>query len=683
VADARPARGRRRGLRPDDLLRYAWLEAVALDPGARSVAHVLTRIAAGGAYQSDVDLLDLGGGPARRLTAGAGRAGPPVWSRDGRRLAFVWQPAETGAPWALVVVDAAGGGRLELTDAAAGPPTAGPPTALDWSPDGERLACVRWTVADPPPPARPGLPPATARTVRRLRYKQDGAGWVHDRYRQIWVVDLATASWTQRTFAELDHGEPRWSWAGTRIACTAVAREQDEPLGYGQLLILDEARDEVVAPLAAWPGLAASPAWRHDDGAIAFAGHDHPPPVHRRRFAHVWLLDLATGACRDLTAGVDAQVGNYAVSDMRPGLTSVAVAWPEGRGDLWCLLTREGAVHLHRIDAAAATTVEVVGGEGVVFAFSAAADGTVAYGWSDPGVVGDLHLCDAGGGGRRLRAFNRWLEDVAVARPEAHDYAAPGGARVHGWELRPPDFDPALQYPAIAYVHCSMFSWAFSHEFQCLAAAGHVVQYLNQFGTTAGYGQAHALGNYVGSQRRESAEILAAVDALAARPYVDGARIGITGGSCGGYLTNWLIGQSDRFAAAVAQRSISNLVSKFGTGDNGPEQATAEGARPPWADVETLWRNSPIAYAPRVTTPLLILHSTEDHRCPLSQAEEWFAALRWHGATVELVVFEGESHELSRAGRPQHRIERLTRILDWFRRHLGPPRAAVDDRGAA
>jgi dipeptidyl aminopeptidase/acylaminoacyl peptidase len=136
-------------------------------------------------------------------------------------------------------------------------------------------------------------------------------------------------------------------------------------------------------------------------------------------------------------------------------------------------------------------------------------------------------------------------------------------------------------------------------------------------------------------------------------------------------MTNWIVGHTDRFAAAVTQRSVVDLVSKFGTSDNGPEQAESEGARAPWHDVERLWSSSPIAYAPQILTPLLILHSDQDHRCALSQAEELFAALRWMGREVEMVIFQGESHGLSRGGRPGNRIERLRRILSWFECHIG------------
>jgi len=180
------------------------------------------------------------------------------------------------------------------------------------------------------------------------------------------------------------------------------------------------------------------------------------------------------------------------------------------------------------------------------------------------------------------------------------------------------------------------------------------------------------LGNYYGKHRDEFEEIMRGVDDLTRRPYVDPERLGVTGGSCGGFMTNWIVGHTDRFAAAVTQRSVTDLVSKYGTSDNGPEQAESEGADAPWVNVDLLWESSPLAYAPQIHTPLLILHSAEDHRCTLSQAEELFAALRWMGRPVEMVIFEGEHHGLSRGGRPGNRIERLHRILDWFGRYINP-----------
>ena len=659
--------GPRRGLVPEDLLRYAWLDSIALDPTGKQLAYVVRRIDA--AHDAEVGCLwlhDRATGRTTPIESRRGRVGSLAWSREGDRLAYVLTGPHLGSAGWVLVVTSPGEAHSTVECADDG----GVPSALDWSPDGRTLACVRWT-ADSTNASEEGQGSqrGTYRRVRRLRYKQDGVGWVGDRFRQIWTVDPFAGTWTQRSSTDLDHGEPCWSWDGTRIAFTVTAREQDMPLGYGQIRILDVRSGVTIVPLPAWKGMASGPKWRADDAVIAFTGHDHPPPVHRRRFAHVWTVDLASGEPTDLTERLDAQVGNYAVSDLRPGLTTVTVAWPGGTGDLWFLSTDRGRVHLCRVDPDDGRPRVEVGGNGVVFAFSVANDGSVAYGRTDPRTVGDLYLLGETAP-RRIAALNAWVEDHALSEPIEMNVVTDAGDSVHAWEMKPIERQQGVPYPAIVQVHCSMFSWGFSHENQCLVTAGFVVHYANQVGTTAGYGQAHALGNYVGHQHLEAAEILFAVDELARRPYVDASRIGVTGGSCGGYMTNWLVTRTDRFRAAVTQRSIANLVSKFGTGDNGPEQATAEGARPPWSNVDTLWRNSPLAHVHRVTTPMLILHASDDHRCPLSQAEEWFSALRWQGVPTQLVVFEGESHGLTRSGRPSNRLDHLCRLRDWFTTHL-------------
>jgi dipeptidyl aminopeptidase/acylaminoacyl peptidase len=245
------------------------------------------------------------------------------------------------------------------------------------------------------------------------------------------------------------------------------------------------------------------------------------------------------------------------------------------------------------------------------------------------------------------------------------------GAQVHAWEIKPVGYEAGKQYPVVVYVHCSMFSRDFNHDFQCLANAGYVVAYFNQRGTTAGYGQAWTLASEGDQGGKDYDEVMLGVDDLVRRPYVDGTRMGVTGGSCGGFLTNWIVGHTDRFAAAVTQRSIVNHISFFGTSDIGPECTQRETGASPWTDLESVWRQSPLAYAANAHTPLLIIHSDEDHRCSLSQAEELFAALRWLGCEVEMVIFQGESHFLAQGGRPGNRIERQRRILGWFRKYLG------------
>lgn len=653
----------RRGLIPEDLLKFRWLEEIAIDPTARHVAYTVKRPdAAANGYVVDVYVRALEGSDARRLTHAAGSASSLAWSRDGRRLAYSWSEANRES--------------VQVWNVAADQPTnypvvGYPLSALDWSPDGRHLVGVRWTRmqhADDGGP-HPGVPAPTIRVIRRLRYKLDGAGFVANRYTQIWVLDLLSGELTQITDSECDYSEPKWSQKGDRLAFTGTAREQNTELGQGQIFICDfpDGRPRPLCPQ--WVGACRSPVWGNDDRHIAFAGHTSPAPTNRRIFMMPYLADVEEGTARPLTPDLDQEVGNYAVADQRKGLANVTLKWPTGDPWIYFLLTEQGATHLYRINGDGQSE-RITDGPSITFDYSPAPGNVAAYGLADPSTPGDVYLW-RNDNRERLTALNPWLRDHHLAAPEEYWYDGLDGAKVHAWIVRPPAFDERCTYPAIVYVHCSMFSWDFNHEVQCYASAGFVVAYFNQRGTTAGYGQAWTLASQGDQGGREYEEIMLGVDDLVRRRYVDRDRLGVTGGSCGGFLTNWIVGHTDRFAAAVTQRSIANYISFFGTSDFGPEYTERDAGASAWTDLAATWRQSPIAYAANIKTPLLIVHSDQDYRCPLAQAEELFAALRWMGREVELVVFEGENHDLALAGRPGNRIERLRRILGWFQKHLG------------
>jgi dipeptidyl aminopeptidase/acylaminoacyl peptidase len=651
----------RRELVPEDLLAFRWLGEVALDPGGRRVAYTVREVdAAANGYRTDLFVRELDGEGTVRVSAGAGNAGSPSWSADGQRLAYGWSDAE--------------GSTVRVWSAASGETEAfalgdRPLTGLAWSPDGRRLAGVRWTsqrhARERGP--QPGIPAPDIRVVRRLRYKQDGVGFVHDRFAQIWVLELESGELVQVTDSECDYSEPAWSGVGDRLAFVGMAREQDRALGQGQLFVSAYPGGAPELLMPEWVGACRSPAWGDDDRHIAFAGHQHPAPTNRRIFMTPHLAEVASGTAREL-GDLGEEVGNYAVSDSRAGLSNITVAWPRGDRWIYFLLTVEGTTQLCRIDTESVFE-RLVAEPAVAFDYSPAAGDLAAYGKADPSQPGDLFLWSPEGS-RRLTVLNPWLGDRALAVPEERYFEGIDGAQIHGWLMKPPDFDPTKRYPTIVYVHCSMFSFDFSHEFQCLVGAGYVLNYFNVRGTTAGYGRAWTRASEGDQGGEDFRETMLGIDDLVAQPYVDETRLGVTGGSCGGFMTNWIVGHTDRFAAAVTQRSITNQISFFGTSDIGPEGTVGETGTHGIENLDAAWRQSPIAYAADITTPLLILHSDEDHRCPLEQAEQLFATLRWLGREVEMVVFEGENHGLSRAGRPGNRIERIHRILDWFGRHL-------------
>jgi acylaminoacyl-peptidase len=280
-----------------------------------------------------------------------------------------------------------------------------------------------------------------------------------------------------------------------------------------------------------------------------------------------------------------------------------------------------------------------------------------------------------GGEPRFLTSHNRaLLESRWVGRPEEVSVETAPGVKVQGWLLKPPGFTAGKKHPAILEIHGGPhvhYSHSFFHEMQFLAGKGFVVLWTNPRGSQ-GFGEAFAkpiVQNWGGP---DYDDLMAATDWLVATGFVDEKRLGVTGGSYGGYMTNWIIGHTDRFRAAATQRSVVNLYSFYGSSDFGYDFEWEFFGRP-WADEETALkylRMSPIHYVQAMKTPLLILHSTEDHRCPIAQAEELYTALKILKREVEFVRFEGESHGLSRGGRPKNRRERLERIAGWFERHL-------------
>ena len=654
---------RRRGLISEDLLKFRWLSELALSPDGRTIAYSIRRpdVPSNG-YTSQLYLHDLESDSARRLTEGDGQVSSLAWSRDSCLLAYSHSDGDSDSVRVINLAE----GSTEIY------PTNGMAmTSLDFCADGSKLAGVRWTPMRSPDERGPvaGIPKPTIKVVRRLRYKQDGVGWVHDRFTQIWVLELATRDFVQVTDSECDYSAPQWSNHGARIAFVGMAREQNTPLGYGQILTCNYPDGEAELLLPDWQGTAFSPVWGADDKYIAFAGHNKVPPVNRRNFWQPHLADVAARKAWKLGADIDEEVGNYAVADQRVGLSNVSMKWAVGDEWIYFLLTEQGATNLFRINIKGEYE-RLVSGESITFEYSPAVGGKAAYGQADPSNPGELYFWDKGKS-RKLTTLNPWLRDHELSAPESYWYEGVEGAKVHAWLMKPLSFEEGKAYPLVLYVHCSMFGWDFNHEFQVYANSGYAVAYFNQRGTTAGYGQAWTKASEGDQGGADYEETMLGVDELVARPYIDGERMGVTGGSCGGFMTNWVVGHTDRFAAAVTQRSIVNQISFFGTSDIGPECTGGETRTDPWRDLQDSWRQSPVAYVDNINTPLLIIHSDEDHRCALEQAEQMFAALRWRGKPVELVIFEGENHGLSRGGRPGNRIERQHRILDWFKRYVG------------
>jgi dipeptidyl aminopeptidase/acylaminoacyl peptidase len=388
---------------------------------------------------------------------------------------------------------------------------------------------------------------------------------------------------------------------------------------------------------------------------------------------------------RNLTADYDFDMGSSVFGDNaapRGGRGRTLYWSPDGRW-LFDIVEKQGRTPIVRVDSRTGTVTEVTRGDQAVLDFSVSADAsTIVALVSSPVMVGDLFAVASDGTPTRITDFNRKLwSQLNLTSPEQINYTSFDGKRIQGWVQKPPDFDPQKKYPLILNIHGgphAAYGWVFDHEFQWMAAKGYVVLYVNPRGSTS-YGQ--EFGNiiqyhYPGDDYRD---LMVGVDELLKRGYVDQKKLGVTGGSGGGVLTDWTITHTDRFAAAVSQRDISNWASWWYTADFTLFQPNWFKA-PPFEDSLDYSNRSAITFVKNIRTPVLFVLGESDYRTPQdSGGEQLFRALKYMKRPTAMVVFPRETHELSRSGEPWHRIERLENIVGWFDRWMmGVPHPEFD-----
>ncbi len=355
---------------------------------------------------------------------------------------------------------------------------------------------------------------------------------------------------------------------------------------------------------------------------------------------------------------------------------------PDGRW-LFDIVEKQGRSPIVRVDTKTGAVSEVTRGDEAVLDFSVNADASTMVALvSSPVMIGDLFAIASDGTQTRITDFNGKLwSQLNLTAPEEINYQSFDGKRIQAWVQKPPDFDPQKKYPLILDIHGgphAAYGWVFDHEFQWMAAKGYVVLYVNPRGSTS-YGQ--EFGNiiqyhYPGDDYRD---LMIGVDELLKRGYVDQKKLGVTGGSGGGVLTDWTITHTDRFAAAVSQRDISNWASWWYTADFTLFQPNWFKA-PPFEDPQDYNNRSAITFVKDIHTPVLFVLGESDFRTPQdSGGEQLFRALKYMKRPTAMVVFPRETHELSRSGEPWHRIERLEYIVGWFDKWMmGTPHPEFD-----
>ena len=419
-------------------------------------------------------------------------------------------------------------------------------------------------------------------------------------------------------------------------------------------------------------GDKTTPSFSPDGKWLAYVG---TPGVDDWKNNNLYIVpvDSSEPAC-NLTEPYDIHISPSTINDlgepemMRP-------VWTKDGQSILFQVSIHGSTVLKRISLDGTDLQDVIGEGGVVVNFSFNRDQTrIGYIYGQIDSPGQVHIRDMQTGeDRQLTHFNEeMLGGIDLGQTEEVWFKGADGNDLQGWILTPPGFDPSKKYPSIMEVHggpLTQYGKFFMHEFYYLASKGYVVYFCNPRGGR-GYGEEHAGAIHGAWGSVDYADLMAWADYMTNKPYIDTSRMGVTGGSYGGYMTVWIIGHTDRFKAAVTQRCVSNFVSMWGSSDFNWAFQRELGDKPPFEDLQKYWKHSPIAYIGNAKTPTMVIHNEFDLRCPIEQGEQVFVALKRLGVDSEFVRFPDEFHGLSRTGRTDRRIARLNAILGWFEKYL-------------
>jgi dipeptidyl aminopeptidase/acylaminoacyl peptidase len=689
--------------RPEDLARLRLATEPRLSPDGRLVAVTVQTVAPGqDGYRTAIWLVAADGSrPARQVTLGAKHDGHPRFSPDGKTLAFLsdrrlvveedatipkdGKDREDASQVHLLPLD--GGEARRLTDLPRGV------DGFEWSPDGRRLVVSTSSAgATREEDAKrrgkqlrrePGTPPeADYRYIDRLNYMFNGTGFIYDRIQHLWLVDAETG--TPQRLTDGPTGEDGATWApdSRRIAYAANRGRDHDLKERSDLFVLDVDSGKETRVTGGDDSIFGSPSWLPDGRSLAALGGRIPRNAYR---SDIWVFaadgsDAAPDGGRNLSDPHDIMPGSAMNSDVTIGegprlIAAADGAWLtfgapiDGSYELWRIGTADGELQRVTMDRHYVSSFDQVAVE--------RGETRIAFLRSSPTEPPDVHLLDLPGrrGTRRsvrptrLTTLNdEVMADLTLVEPVERRVSV-DARDIQGWLI---PAGPGRQ-PLVTEIHGgphTLYGWSPMWEFQVLAATGMSVFYANPRGSE-GYGRAFNEANLRDWGDGPMRDLLAGVEALVADGLADPDRLGVTGGSYGGYLTNWIVGHDDRFRAAVTCRSVSDMAMLFLTGDiSGGDWAEQEFNATPWTDPTYFHEISPISYADRIRTPLLIQHSERDLRTTVGQAEALFTVLRSLKRPVRMMRVPDESHELTRSGTPFRRVENLVQIRDWFRHFL-------------
>jgi dipeptidyl aminopeptidase/acylaminoacyl peptidase len=646
----------KRVITPEDYIAFEFLNDPRVAHDGKTVAYVVTRIDKAQNRRNSTIWITAADGSSspRQFTTSPQSSNSPRWSPDGRWLAFLSTRAggdqAEPARAQIYLLSLAGGEARRVTNLKNGV------SSFEWSPDGHRIVAV--SRLGPSDNRAENKERSDVRHYRNISYKFNDTGWYDDKRAHLWVVDVKSGTAKQITEGDnWNDSDPHWSPDGTRIAFVSnrTGKEYDENRNSDVWVIPAEGGS--LTKISDHDEPDNSPRWSPDGKTIAFIGM-----MREREHPKIWLAPASGGSASVLAAnGLD--------------LIPQGLDWSEDGKSLYFETGVKGEYHLFRVDLAVKSIAQVTsGGRAVRNVDFSWRTSRMFYAANDFEHLDDLYAADLNGSSeRKLTSLNQGLwSQLELAQVERFTYKSADDWDIDGFLVKPVGWREGTKYPLILSVHggpAGQYGVDWYHEFQVYAARGYAVLFTNPRGST-GYGQKFERGIAGEWGGKDYIDVMNGVDAALKRyPWIDANRMGVTGGSYGGFMTNWIVGHTDRFKAAVTLRSVVNFISDEGTRD-GAYRHRSDFGGDLFEKFDVYWDRSPLKYARNVKTPTLILHSDNDFRVPLEQGEQWFRALKHYGVTTEIVMFPRENHNLTRTGEPRHLVESLNWQLYWFDRFI-------------
>ncbi|MCX6646637.1 MAG: S9 family peptidase [bacterium] len=629
-----------------------------LSPDGKNVAFVQQRVEKKTEKKySNIWIVPTGAGSPRQFTYGDHSDGFPRWSPDGKNIAFISNRLSESQSQ-IFLIPFSGGEAKKLTD------FKGSPMGFDWSPDGKTLVMMfrkkDKEVLEMEKDENKKKLGTVARHYDRPFYKMDGAGFNPKERIHIWSVNVVNGKTKQLTDHDvLDEYAPVISPDGKKILFTSNRTAKPDLNIYDDKFYL--------MPIAGGK-FRELPTFDKGDGRIGKGDW--------WKNTRLWIVP-SDGKSKPvcLTDRFDFDISMSTINDIIGALSMTRPTWSNCGKFIYFQVSLNGNTILKKINIETLETEEVLNNIGAIgkFCFDSNQEKLVYYygNQDDPGQIFVRDMKKTAD--KQLTNVNRkLLKKIDLGETEEIWFKGSDGNDLQGWILKPPGFNPKRKYPAILEIHGGptvQYGNLFMHEFYYFASKGYVVFYCNPRGGQ-GYGEKHAKAIQNSWGTKDYEDLMKFTDLIVRKPYIDKDRVGVTGGSYGGYMTNWIIGHTNRFKAAVTQRSVSNLISMWGSSDFNWVFQESFGNKPPWENVANFWKQSPMKYIGNAKTPTLVIHNEMDLRCQIEQGEQIFVALQTLGVDSEFVRFPNEPHGLSRGGRTDRRIERLNHIVRWFDKYL-------------